>query len=68
MVDPKIRMISYLSLLVEVGMFDYIKMSYLPVGHTHEDIDQAFSRIAVYSIAMMPLTWTNLFIQFVSHL
>ena len=41
-------MISYLSLLVEVGMFDYIKMSYLPVGHTHEDIDQAFSRIAVY--------------------
>ena len=41
-------MISYLSLLVEVGMFDYIKMSFLPVGHTHEDIDQAFSRIAVH--------------------
>ena len=39
---------SYLSLLVEVGMFDYIKMSFLPVGHTHEDIDQALSRIAVY--------------------
>ena len=27
-------MLSYLSLLVEVGMFDYIKMSFLPVGHT----------------------------------
>ena len=41
-------MISYLSLLVEIGMFDLIKMSFLPVGHTHEDIDQAFSRIAVH--------------------
>ena len=41
-------MISYLSLLIEIGMFDLIKMRVLPVGHTHEDIDQAFSRIAVY--------------------
>ena len=41
-------MISYLSLLVEIGMFDLIKMSFLPVGHTHEDIDQAFSRIALH--------------------
>ena len=32
-------MISYLSLLIEIGMFDIIKMSFLPVGHTHEDID-----------------------------
>ena len=28
--------------------FDVIKMSFLPVGHTHEDTDQAFSRIAVH--------------------
>ena len=41
-------MISYLSLLIEVGLFDKVKMCFLPVGHTHEDIDQAFSRIAVY--------------------
>ena len=40
--------ISYLSLLIEIGMFDLIKMSFLPVGYTHEAIDQAFSRIAVY--------------------
>ena len=34
----------YLSLLVEIGMFDLIKMTFLPVGHghTHEDVDQAF--------------------------
>ena len=41
-------MISYLSLLIQVGLFDKIKMCFLPVGDTHEDIDQAFSRIAVY--------------------
>ena len=41
-------MLSYLSLLIELGVFSKIKMSFLPVGHTHEDIDQAFSRIAVY--------------------
>ena len=41
-------MISYLSLLIEIGMFDLIKMSFLPVGHPHEDIDQAFSRIDVH--------------------
>ena len=29
-------MISYLSLLIEIGMFDLIKMRFLPVGHTHE--------------------------------
>jgi hypothetical protein len=33
-------MLSYLSLLVEVGLFHKIKMCFLPVGHTHEDIDQ----------------------------
>ena len=53
--------ISYLSLLIDIGMFDLIQMSFLPVGHTHEDIDQAFSRIAVHlNRTMMPSTWTNL--------
>ena len=41
-------MISYLSLLVAIGTFDLIKMSFLPVGHPHEDIVQVFSRIAVH--------------------
>jgi hypothetical protein len=38
----------YLSLLVEYGVFHNIEVSYLPVGHTHEDIDQFFSRVSVW--------------------
>jgi hypothetical protein len=30
------------------GLFDEVVLSFLPVGHTHEDIDQVFSRLAVY--------------------
>ena len=33
-----------LCLLVEKGIFKKIKLSFLMVGHTHEDIDQCFSR------------------------
>lgn len=29
-------------------MFDEVLLSFLPVGHTHEDIDQFFSRLAVH--------------------
>lgn len=52
-------MLSYLSLLIEVGIFDVIKMSFLPVGHTHEDIDQAFSRIAVHLNKVDALTFED---------
>lgn len=38
----------YLNLLVEFGVFEDVEVSFLPVGHTHEDIDQFFSRISVY--------------------
>lgn len=34
------------ALLVHFGVFDKIKVSFLPVGHTHEDVDQMFSCIA----------------------
>jgi hypothetical protein len=35
-----------LGILVALGVFMKIKLSFLPVGHTHEDIDQLFSRLA----------------------
>ena len=38
----------YLAMLVEYGVFREIEVSFLPVGHTHEDIDQFFSRVSVY--------------------
>ena len=38
--------LAYLALLVAWGVFAEVVLSFLPVGHTHEDIDQMFSRIA----------------------
>jgi hypothetical protein len=38
----------FLGLLVKLGIFDKIIVGFLPVGHTHEDIDQFFSRIAIF--------------------
>ena len=40
-------LMAFLALLVEAGTFRKILVSFLPVGHTHEDIDQFFSRIAM---------------------
>ena len=36
-------MFAFFSELVRVGVFDCVNVSFLPVGHTHEDIDQLFS-------------------------
>jgi hypothetical protein len=41
-------MLGWLGYLIERGVFQYIVVSFLPVGHTHEDIDQVFSRLSVY--------------------
>jgi hypothetical protein len=37
-------MIGFLAYLCLLGVFQTIVVSFLPVGHTHEDIDQMFSR------------------------
>ena len=37
----------FLGMLVDQGIFKKVVLSFLPVGHTHEDIDQLFSRIAI---------------------
>ena len=39
---------SFCALLVKLGIFKKIKVSFLMVGHTHEDIDQMFSRFSTW--------------------
>jgi len=34
--------------------FRQIKLSFLPVGHTHDYVDQMFSRFSLYLENMMP--------------
>jgi len=38
---------AYLNMLVEKGIFKKIKVGFLLVGHTHDQIDQMFSRFSV---------------------
>lgn len=40
-------LLAYAAALVDAGVFEKVQISHLPVGHTHEDIDQLFSRISV---------------------
>ncbi len=35
---------SFIESLVKWGIFDEVEVGFLPIGHTHEDIDQSFSR------------------------
>src|SRR5450759_2709159 len=39
-------MMAYLNMLVEKGIFKKIKVGFLLVGHTHDQIDQMFSRFS----------------------
>jgi hypothetical protein len=40
-------MIAAAHLLVEMGVFKKVKISFLPVGHTHNIVDQMFSRFSI---------------------
>lgn len=37
---------SYFQSLVHLGVFNMVQISFLPIGHTHADIDQTFSSIS----------------------
>ena len=53
-------MFVYLSWLVATGVFDKIKVGFLIVGHTHEFIDQFFSRYAsILIIKKIFSTWVT---------
>jgi len=40
--------LSYVEFLVSMGVFLEATVAFLPIGHTHEDIDQLFSRTATH--------------------
>ena len=42
-------LVAYLAYLVQQGVIKEAYCNFLPVGHTHEDIDQFFSRVSVYA-------------------
>jgi hypothetical protein len=47
--DNKNRFVfAYAHSLVDMGLFQAVEINFLPVGHTHCDIDQLFSRISVH--------------------
>ena len=39
--------LGFLSLLVKLGIFRKVKLGFLRVGHTHEDVDRVFSRYVI---------------------
>ena len=55
---------AYLAQLLNDGIFDEIYVSFLPVGHTHEDIDQVSAvqeiQIQKYMIYIYPLPPINI--------
>jgi hypothetical protein len=45
--------------LVESGLFNKVKCSFLPVGHTHEDIDANFGRMSQAMRKTNCFTWAD---------
>ncbi len=46
--------------LVHQGVFKTVQVNFLPVGHTHEDIDRKFSRLSVALSCQDTVTLTDL--------
>ncbi|XP_070534490.1 uncharacterized protein [Ptychodera flava] len=40
-------LLSLMALLIQLDIFEEIYVNFLPVGHTHENVDQMFSKISV---------------------
>lgn len=51
---------AYLESLVEVGLFNEVLVGFLPVGHTHEDIDQSFSTTSTRLRTAQAITLSDL--------
>ena len=59
--DNKNRwMLTLAAMFVAVSLFRKIKISFLPKGHTHEDIDQLFSKLAEFLRNRDILSFDNL--------
>lgn len=41
-------LLSYIGCIVEWNLIEDVLVSFLPIGHTHKDVDQAFS--ATYEV------------------
>ena len=58
--DNKNRYVmAFLAFLVHIRVFEKVKVSFMEVGHTHEDIDQFFSVIANNVRTMGALAWRS---------
>jgi hypothetical protein len=51
---------AYCNMLVDTGLFERVEINFLPVGHTHCDVDQLFSRISVILYGSYCMTFAEL--------
>jgi hypothetical protein len=51
---------AFLKFLVDCGVLDEVLVYYFQVGHTHCDIDQIWSRVAIYLIDKVIITFQDL--------
>ncbi|XP_062581892.1 uncharacterized protein LOC134243670 [Saccostrea cucullata] len=57
-------LLAFMCYLVECGIFRKVKISFLMVGHTHEDVDQVFSRFSHWLSKYATLTLPKLMAAF----
>jgi hypothetical protein len=69
--DNKNRFVfAYCNMLVDMGLFERVEINFLPVGHTHCDVDQLFSRVSVSLYGSYCISFAQLLdvrLSFVKH-